>query len=93
MLRLFFAGIVSLALSDSCAALYLRKPSIQWVDCASNVPQPLQNTTLPKSLPPALHCGRLNVPMDYTKPISDKNTITLGFAMNRPGYPRGLINL
>ena len=67
--------------------------SIQWVNCASNVPQPLLSTTLPTTLPSTLHCGRLNVPMDYAKPIAANNMITLGFSMYRPDKPKGLVNL
>jgi hypothetical protein len=66
---------------------------IQWVDCASNVPLPLQAIALPATLPPSLHCGRLNVPMDYAKPITVNNMITLGFSMYRPDNAEGLVNL
>jgi hypothetical protein len=44
-------------------------------------------------LPLTLHCGQLDVPMDYSKPIGDSNTITLGFTMYRPNNSQGLINL
>ncbi|KAF7969925.1 hypothetical protein HWV62_25528 [Athelia sp. TMB] len=49
-------------------------------------------TTLPTSLPINLHCGLLVVPMEYSKPISSSNNITLGFAMRRPEKPKGLLN-
>ena len=66
---------------------------IQWVNCTEHVPEPLQGTTLPTSLPTNLHCGLLVVPMDYSKPISSSNNIMLGFAMRRPENPKGLLNL
>lgn len=66
---------------------------IQWVNCREHVPEPLQGFTLPGSLPKNLHCGLLVVPMDYSKPISNSNNITLGFAMRRPENPQGLLNL
>jgi hypothetical protein len=72
---------------------------IQWVDCASNVPLPLQAIALPATLPPSLHCSRLNVPMDYAKLITVNNMITLGFSMYRPDNAdvnvivEGLVNL
>jgi len=90
---LLFVGLVALSGVSNSVALYTRLNSIQWVDCASNVPQPLQGTDLPKTLPSTLHCGRLDVPMDYTKPIAADNKITLGFSMYRPDKPNGLINL
>jgi hypothetical protein len=31
--------------------------------------------------------------MDYAKPISPNNTISLGFSMYRPDTPLGLVNL
>ncbi|KAF7969924.1 hypothetical protein HWV62_25526 [Athelia sp. TMB] len=67
-------------------------PKIQWVNCTEHVPGPLQGATLPTTLPASLHCGLLAVPMDYSKPISSRNNITLGFAMNRPENPQGLLN-
>ncbi|KIM77254.1 hypothetical protein PILCRDRAFT_12233 [Piloderma croceum F 1598] len=84
-----------LLLASLCAALPPLKRTgwtIQWIDCASHVPQPLKNTSLPATLPSTLHCGRLNVPMDYLQPMSENNTITLGFSMYRPQNSQGLIN-
>lgn len=66
---------------------------IQWIDCASNIPDALNSNQLPSPLPSTLQCGRLDVPMDYTKPISSENKITLGFSMHRPENPLGLVNL
>ena len=91
-----FRLISTLLLASLCAALpHLNGTgqAIQWIDCASHIPQPLKNTSLPATLPSTLHCGRLNVPMDYSEPMSDNNTITLGFSMYRPKNPQGLINL
>ncbi|KIY65828.1 alpha/beta-hydrolase [Cylindrobasidium torrendii FP15055 ss-10] len=65
---------------------------ITWVDCASNVPSPLADTTLPDTLPATLACGRLDVPLDYSKDLADDNVITLGFSMYRPENPQGLLN-
>ncbi|EIM92815.1 uncharacterized protein STEHIDRAFT_165026 [Stereum hirsutum FP-91666 SS1] len=75
-------------------AITRRTSSIQWVDCASNVPSTLlaANYTLPSSLPSTLACGRLDVPMDYSQPMTDNNTITLGFSMYRPENPQALLN-
>ncbi|KAF7359620.1 Alpha/beta-hydrolase [Mycena venus] len=66
--------------------------TIRWVDCANNVPAPLQGMNFTSPLPSTLHCGQLDVPMDYSKPIGDSNTITLGFTMYRPNNSQGLIN-
>jgi hypothetical protein len=85
--------IAILLLASLCAALPHLQSTIQWLDCASHVPQPLKNTSLPVTLPSTLHCGRLNVPMDYSKPMLENNTITLGFSIYRPKNPQGLINL
>jgi CHASE1-domain containing sensor protein len=35
----------------------------------------------------------MDVPMDYAKPIAPDNQITVGFAMNRPKNPAGLLLL
>lgn len=42
-------------------------------------------------LPESLHCGRADVPMDYSKPMSRHNMITLGLAMYRPKNPKGVL--
>jgi hypothetical protein len=90
-----FAGLAILTFIDSSWAgpLRMRQNSIQWVDCASNIPESLKGADLPKTLPSTLHCGRLDVPMDYAKPFSADNKITLGFSMYRPDKPRDQINL
>ncbi|KAJ7061501.1 Alpha/Beta hydrolase protein [Mycena amicta] len=68
---------------------------LRTVDCTTHVPEPIQFalnvTTFPGSLPPTLVCGELDVPMDYSKPIAADNQITVGFAMNRPQNPAGVI--
>ena len=68
---------------------------IEWVDCSKHVPHtdiPLNLTGVDLSaLPSTLHCGRFVVPMDYAKPISATNNITLGLAMYRPKNPKGVI--
>ena len=71
--------------------------TIRWVDCAQNVPQSTTpgggsfdaSTVDLQNLPSTLHCGRLDVPMDYSKPFCDENKITLGVATFRPVKPRG----
>ncbi|KAH8813874.1 hypothetical protein DL96DRAFT_1821095 [Flagelloscypha sp. PMI_526] len=72
---------------------------IQWIDCNQNVPAPVQsalnitnwdNSTL-GPLPPTLTCGRLDVPLDYGKPLSKSNKITLAFSLYTPVKPVGTI--
>jgi hypothetical protein len=67
---------------------------IQWINCAENVP-PVFSASYPtfptSTIPPNLKCGNLVVPMDYAKPISSSNNITLGLAMYRPVNPKGVI--
>ncbi|KAJ6493446.1 hypothetical protein C8R45DRAFT_900860 [Mycena sanguinolenta] len=65
--------------------------TIRWVDCHDRVPDPiaeelnLTSPTFPGTLPSNLHCGEMDVPMDYTKPFNAiTNNITIGFAMLRP---------
>jgi hypothetical protein len=95
MFHVSFAALAIIVIATSSVATdpVGSKNRILWVDCASNVPQPLQGTALPSVLPSALHCGRLEVPMDYKKPIAANNTISLGFSMYRPDKPLGLVNL
>lgn len=100
---LLLSALVSLAtLSTRAVAAATVNTRIQWVDCANNVPVPIQqayNLTgqswkgshLPV-LPKTLKCGRINVPMDYEKPISANNTISIGFAMYRPNGAKELLN-
>lgn len=84
-----------LALCSAFLATAISAQKINWVDCSKHVPPPATffNATGVdlKSLPPTLHCGRLEVPMDYSKPISASNNITLGLAMYRPKNPKGVI--
>ncbi|KAJ7784305.1 hypothetical protein B0H16DRAFT_1402150 [Mycena metata] len=63
---------------------------LKWVDCHDRIPTTVQattNITASTPLPPNLCCGEIVVPMDYSKPISADNNITVGFAMVRP--PKG----
>jgi hypothetical protein len=87
--------VVPLSLGWAVLAGNLPTSKIQWVDCSKNVPQTdiaLDLTDVDLSaLPPTLHCGQLQVPMDYAKPISSTNNITLGLAMYRPKNPKGVI--
>ncbi len=67
---------------------------IRWVNCSENVPSAagldLTGVDL-VNLPPALHCGQLDVPMDYSRPQGPNNTVTLGLAMVRPANPKGVL--
>lgn len=70
-------------------------PHIKWVNCSDHVPDvpgalDLSDVNL-AALPSTLWCGRIEVPMDYSKPISESNSITLGLAMHRPAKPKGAI--
>jgi hypothetical protein len=91
MSRTLLAWLVAAVLAYSSAALQVieRPHYIQWVDCALDVPQHLQATALPRTL----HCGRLDVPMDYAEPLAANNIVSLGFSMHRPNKPQGLRNL
>ncbi|KAF7353939.1 hypothetical protein MVEN_01080200 [Mycena venus] len=88
----------------SSFALYLprqqqNQTALRWVDCTTHVPLPIQFAlnittappTFPGPLPPSLKCGEMDVPMDYAKAIAPDNQITVGFAMNRPQNPKGLL--
>ncbi|KUJ13789.1 uncharacterized protein LY89DRAFT_590287 [Mollisia scopiformis] len=72
-------------------------PTIRWLDCANAVPSPTTTSSLNISsidltnLPSTLLCGELDVPMDYSKPMSDANMITLGLGMHRPTDPKGVL--
>ncbi|KAJ7607064.1 hypothetical protein B0H17DRAFT_967634 [Mycena rosella] len=87
-----------MATAAAVPAVPRQNQTIRWVDCHANVPQPMESvlnvtgTTFTGSLPSTLFCGEMDVPMDYTKPFeSATNNITIGFAMNRPQTPSGLI--
>lgn len=86
-------GILATLTAALAGPLAVKQCSIQWVNCSSNIPQPLQGVDLPSALPSTLHCGKVDVPMDYTKPLGPTNKLTLGFSMYRPEKPMGLINL
>lgn len=84
-----------LSLLFTSSIVVASQPQIQWVDCKKNVnpafPLLYPTVKLPSKLPSTLHCGYLEVPMDYSKPISSTNNITLGIAMHRPQNPKGVI--
>ncbi|KAJ7513112.1 Alpha/Beta hydrolase protein [Mycena galericulata] len=98
-------AVLRIGHSASAAAIARRQDdtqrqnqTIRWVDCHDNVPQPVESvlnvtgTSFNGTLPSTLFCGEMDVPMDYTKPFdSSSNNITIGFAMNRPQAPQGLI--
>jgi len=87
--RLFLAILYAVAVRSALSKNHLKgPPAIVWVDCAQFVPQSTSTVDL-QNLPSTLHCGRLDVPMDYSKPFSDDNKITLGVATYRPANPKG----
>jgi pimeloyl-ACP methyl ester carboxylesterase len=93
---MLFHQIVSpLAICSALLATVASAQTIDWVDCSKHVPPPATFFNASgvdlKSLPKTLHCGRLDVPMDYSKPMSAANKITLGLAMYRPKNPKGVI--
>jgi hypothetical protein len=71
---------------------------VQWIDCNSNIPPvvaashglnstnvadlPSNIATAVNSITSTLRCGRLDVPMDYSKPLADNNKITLAFTVS-----------
>ncbi|KAK3071026.1 hypothetical protein LTR53_009422 [Teratosphaeriaceae sp. CCFEE 6253] len=86
-----------LALGASATAHPLFHPKITWVDCHNNVPRvlsqgfPIDNFSA-AALPSTLHCGQIQVPVDYSKSIhADGNQITVGLAMYRPRKPKGVL--
>ncbi len=87
--------LVALSCLDVSNAKAIPTSHIKWVDCSKNAPdQPLvlnMTTVDLSSLPKTLHCGRIDVPMDYTKPLCSENKITLDLAMYRPTKPKGTI--
>lgn len=95
LIYVYLFAVAALALASDSTLGNGREKSrlITWADCAKNLPSPLQGIQLPSTLPSTLKCGQLEVPMDYARPISPTNNITLGFAMYRPKHPMGLINL
>ncbi|KAH8811132.1 Alpha/Beta hydrolase protein [Xylogone sp. PMI_703] len=94
-LPMFF--LVSALLSSLPLARTAAPGMIRWIDCAKSVPGPTTSSTLNISaidltnLPTTLHCGQLDVPMDYSKPFCETNMITLGLAMYRPANPKGVL--
>ncbi|KAH8654995.1 hypothetical protein BGZ60DRAFT_546624 [Tricladium varicosporioides] len=82
---------------DSAAVDLNHGNLIRWHDCSKSVPKGTGSTSFNESmvdltnLPSTLHCGTIDVPMDYSHPLSTNNTITLGLAMYRPECPKGAI--
>ncbi|KIW91189.1 uncharacterized protein Z519_08084 [Cladophialophora bantiana CBS 173.52] len=69
-------------------------PQILWTDCRQHVPPRtvFDSTGVDlQDLPSTLKCGQIVVPMDYSRPLSESNNITLGLAMYRPIQPKGII--
>ena len=70
----------------------INSSNITWVDCSQNVPNIFDSTGVDlANLPPTLHCGQIEVPLDYAKPLGVSNKIILGLAMYRPERPKGVI--
>jgi hypothetical protein len=70
------------------------KPTIQWLDCQNHVPAAFNASAtglMYTTVPPTLHCGSINVPMDYSRPYGPDNSITVSLAMYRPKTPKGVI--
>lgn len=95
---LFLSFLSGVVFTDARPSKFHRDPhSIRWVDCAQNVPESTAptggsfnaSTVNLKNLPSTLHCGEIEVPMDYSKPFCDDNKITLGMATYRPSKPKG----
>jgi len=97
MSSLALVGFLLAVTASPIAAHAIYKPEINWVDCAKNVPDvasAFDTSALNlANLPSTLHCGQLDVPMDYSKPFGDTNQVTLGLAMYRPVKPKGVIFL
>ncbi|KAE9363001.1 hypothetical protein N431DRAFT_550765 [Stipitochalara longipes BDJ] len=89
---LFFSAIV---LALPIRSVPAPSSNIRWTDCAKNVPESSEyfNTSAINlnSLPSTLHCGQIDVPMDYSKPFCETNMITLGLGMYRPTKPKGAL--
>ncbi|KAJ5825954.1 hypothetical protein N7474_003092 [Penicillium riverlandense] len=83
---------ILLLLSTNGAAKAPSAKTIRWVDCSENVPSTLDLTGVNlNDLPTTLHCGQINVPMDYSRPLSPNNVVTLNLAMYRPVKPMGVL--
>ena len=79
-------------LSIAQLATSLASNPIQWLDCSRHAPKSLSLTKNElASLPSTLHCGKIDVPMDYSRPMCRDNMISVGFAMHRPRHPKGVI--
>ena len=96
MLSLYIALCSLISSSFLVSATRTWVPKINWVDCAKQVPIGTSLITEGlnlSALPSTLHCGQLEVPVDYSKAISASNNITLGLAMYRPAKPKGVLFL
>ncbi|KAJ6486969.1 hypothetical protein C8R45DRAFT_1145694 [Mycena sanguinolenta] len=95
----FLPLLVFLRTSNAAAVLGCSDDTIRWVDCHERLPDltaeelNITSPTFPGTLPSNLHCGEMDVRMDYTKPFNaNTNNITIGFAMLRPAqHASGLI--
>ncbi|KAJ7784932.1 hypothetical protein DFH07DRAFT_907611 [Mycena maculata] len=92
----FFIGVIVPASSLSVPIQRrTENHTIRWLDCYDRIPTTMQeefNVTTSTPIPSSLRCGKLDVPLDYSRPFDpNTNNITIGFAMNRPSNPQGVI--
>lgn len=84
--------IIALSWTLAAAPLVVDSNTIKWVNCRKHVPTTLDTSEVDLAkLPSTLHRGQIDVPMDYTEPMSASNKITLGLAMYRPVKPKGVL--
>ncbi|WRT69933.1 uncharacterized protein IL334_006924 [Kwoniella shivajii] len=86
-------ALLSIVVASPIQSRSSKSQSIQWVDCLDNIPAPIQeaNVTLPSPLPDTLKCGYLTVPLDYSKPICESNSLNISFAANFVDSSNGLL--
>lgn len=81
---------INLTAASSGKFKQTRRPFINWVNCKDFLPTSLagalSNATL-DALPSTLHCGRIEVPVDYSEPLCVTNNI----ARYTPDNPRSTV--
>jgi hypothetical protein len=91
--------LTAVTVASAIASGQRKAQTILWVDCHNKVPDPVASAlnvtggVFTGTIPSNLFCSEMDVPMEYTKPFDAvTNTITIGFAMNRPAkHAAGLI--
>ena len=91
MLKAHFANMFFLYVSFFLLALRAVGQKINWINCTDQPPNQYYSSINETDLPSTLKCGQILVPMDYSRPISPTNNITLGLAMYRPTNPKGVV--